>query len=389
MIATGAVSCVAMQRFIAVVLATMACSACRQPTAAVLRSAPVLDASMRDAADEERPSLDAAEPDVSLVAGDDENEQVDESEVDDTLITDEPVTVAPPERFDRGWIADAEREPLGVDPAAIEPESRARCTPLPSPRRPAVPAALAADVARLRPLARRTADCHDGRFRIAHRPDPRCRAWFAQLAAGGPAAMHALGIELSTQRPLPGADVDASCGSFFMGTAALRAAETLASFMDPQAMPYLLRFLAIQIPMDLYEGYDGAAVEMGFEGVRRLAMRELGPPWREQAMVPLEHWTEVLRRWGHWYVRHRAERAQQWRDEGVALSRTRLYARNLGVRYGAAQTLEMVSAERARVAAVRASACREQRALELAPDGDFDRGMMLTLICRSGRGQRR
>lgn len=208
--------------------------------------------------------------------------------------------------------------------------------------------------------------------------------------------MHALGIELTQLKVDPNAP-SLPCGSNFIGTAAHRAALTLAGFGDASAMPYLLRYLAVQTPLALFEGYDGYAVQLVFDGVRRLARRDIGPVWHDRIESLLDHWTEVVRRWGHWYLAHRSATAASWPSEGVALTRPLLDAPSVSVRYAAYETLRDLESERALLRATREAACAARArdaggvALESGDDNGDENGseredeqMMLFYLC--GRG---
>ncbi|MBL8682196.1 MAG: hypothetical protein JNK05_23720 [Myxococcales bacterium] len=285
------------------------------------------------------------------------------------------------DRVATGWIAEAEREPVPEALRRADALDRRECAPLPSPKLPIVAPELAADVLRYRAIARRTIACHNGVFRFPHRPSRRCDAWFGELARGGPAAMHALGIELTQMKAR--ADEDAlPCGSNFIGTAAHRAALVLAGYGDAQAMPYLLRYLAIQTPRALFAGYDGYAVQLAFDGVRRLARRDIGPVWIDPLEDPSAHWTEVVRRWGHWYLAHRAEPVSRWQSEGIATTRALLDAPSVAVRYAAYETLSDLESERAALRAVRADACAaDARGVEDREDEPGDEVAMNRYLC--------
>lgn len=285
------------------------------------------------------------------------------------------------DRVPTGWIAEAEREPVPEALRRADAPDRQQCAPLPSPKLPIVAPELAAEVVRYRAIARRTIACHNGVFRFPHRPSRRCDAWFGELARGGPAAMHALGIELTQMKVQPDAELPL-CGSNFIGTAAHRAALVLAGFGDPQAMPYLLRYLAIQTPRALFEGYDGYAVQLAFDGVRRLARRDIGPVWIDPLEDPSAHWTEVVRRWGHWYLAHRAEPVSRWQSEGIVATRALLDAPSVAVRYAAYETLSDLDSERAALRAVRADACAaDARGVENDEDEPGDEAVMNRYLC--------
>ncbi len=311
----------------------------------------------------------------------------DGSIVDSSSIAAPEPFVSASDRVAAGWIPESEREPIPEPVRSSDPLATERCAPLSSPRLPMVPPELASEVARYRAIARRTTDCHDGVFRIAHRPSRRCTAWFAELARGGPAAMHALGLEMTQFAQLelePGSRTRSPCGTNFKGTAANRAALTLASYGDTQAMPYLLRYLAMQIPQNLFLGYDGYAVKHAFDGVRRLARRDIGPIWKDSLEDEKEHWTEVVRRWGQWYLAHRTQSGATWQSEGVAITRPLLRAESATLRFAAFETLQDLPSEQLATRAARSEACVERQRNEgrrNLSNAEQDQQVMLLYLC--------
>lgn len=262
-------------------------------------------------------------------------------------------------RIPRGWIAESEREP-NVEQRFANEADREQCTPLPSPRLPVVAPDLRDAVERLRPQARQLLRCFNGAYRVSHRPDPRCDAWTSALIAAGPAAAHATGIELTTLKAMRGG---ALCGSPFEGAAANRAAYVIARTGGVEAMPYLLRFAAINVPIRGRYEMD-RTLSLVFESVYRVALRSLGPP-REgvYASETESYQSERVRRWGHWFVLHRAEPRAQWQESMLAIQRRRSTASDVRTRLVAAQILEQFESERALVGASIERACRELRAL--------------------------
>ncbi|MFO0558969.1 MAG: hypothetical protein U0269_13200 [Polyangiales bacterium] len=193
---------------------------------------------------------------------------------------------------------------------------------------------------------------------MTRRPDARCDPWTSELIASGVAAAHATGIELTTlNAPRRGM----RCGSPFEGSAADRAAYVIARTGELRSMAYLLRYLAMQIP--IRGGYpDDRSISLVFESVYRMALRSLGPPRDSTDEAGLaEYQRERLRRWGQWLVLHGDERREQWREPMLAAQRRRILVNDIYSRLTAAQMLEPFEAERPLVDSAIERACREIR----------------------------
>ncbi|MFO0561754.1 MAG: hypothetical protein U0269_27325 [Polyangiales bacterium] len=257
-----------------------------------------------------------------------------------------------------GWIAESEREP-NAPLEGVDAETRAQCTPVPSPRLPPVPAELAAQVERLRPLVRELRRCDNGGLRAPHSPDPRCDRWTDELVAQGRPAAWAAALELTEQPVVRRGNY--RCGSNYGGAAAHRAAYVVAQHGELRLLPYLLRAIAIATPM-YAQAMSGESVEFLWENVYRLALRSLGPATTNLYTEPdTALWRERLRRWGRWSLVFSQRDRDEWREAALAAQRPRLNAADERSSLIAAMILDQFESERPRVTAAIERACRRDR----------------------------
>lgn len=211
---------------------------------------------------------------------------------------------------------------------AIETCERPRTLPL-----PVVPAEIASDVQRYRAIVRRTARCYHSFFRVRMRAPAQCEQWFRALDQGGPAAMHAIGVELTTAEP-----GEYSCRTPYISAALSRLARSIARWDDPAAALYLMR--AVSFAVAYGPEYSDDAEWKAYEGLLHLAggdVQSRVPPIadrypgvatereaRADGEPGADVWPVVLNSWARYYLAHRSEPPSQWRARNLPATRRAL-----------------------------------------------------------------
>ncbi len=237
-------------------------------------------------------------------------------------------------------------EPWDADPTMLRPTSTA---PLPE-----VPDTMRDDVRRYRALVVRTMECWSEGGRVSHTPPGDCAQRYATLAAGGPAAMHAIGRFViddtghrlplrerhameTTARSWEGGPTRGDGNS--LNTAGALAA-VFARFESPEVVPYVIAGMRMPVARQYGDwGVDGQ-IATWLDVLPRVTGWDVAPmpPWQAETMTPDVRITflgDVHDAWARWYRAHRNERLDAWRAAGLANARTMLTARDVARRVAA------------------------------------------------------
>lgn len=239
---------------------------------------------------------------------------------------------------------------------------------------PAVPAALAADVRRYRALVLRSMRCWADGGRVSHTPDAQCPTWYAQLSAGGPAAMHAIGTFLvddgdrtllaaereatrTRARNWDGAPASGEGNSF---NTASRLAPVLAGFASTDVVAYVLAGMRTPLRRGYGDWGRGEAVRTWLAVLPTVTENDLTPlpPWQERDLdetATMRFLADAHDTWARWYRAHAREPLAAWRAAGLARSRQALTERDVARRVAAILRLGAARAAPDDRAAARAS----------------------------------
>jgi hypothetical protein len=249
----------------------------------------------------------------------------------------------------------AARDPrLEDDPNADTPDEFANVRPVSSVPMPTVPAALEADVARLRVLVARTMRCWEHSDRVTHTPEPECPARYAELARGGPAAMHAIGQYafhdlrhslLRAERALTQTAATNHLGERSQGAGTIintapQLSEVFGGFEAKEVVPYVLMAMAPPIRRAYGDwGYAGA-IHTWMDVLPRVTGNDLTPfPEWQRTEIDSDRLMRFLGdahdTWSRWYRAHQDESLAQWRAQGLAHARAELVGRNVAQRVAA------------------------------------------------------
>ena len=210
------------------------------------------------------------------------------------------------------------------------------------PEAPVVPPALAARVTALARVADDTVECFtEHGERTEHIADRRCGQWYAQLARGGAATAHAIG-SIMERPPSEANPLRDGEGEYRTGP---RLVQLLAATGAPEAIPYMLRYLA-GAARHRYD-WSESSNEM-FRQLARLAGEDAAPlaPWQpdDAALVSvMEHRVDV---WLAWWAAHRDEAPAQRAAAADARAVAALASDDVAARFAAIQRLAANPARR-------------------------------------------
>lgn len=215
------------------------------------------------------------------------------------------------------------------------------------PEAPVVPPALAARVTALARVADDTVECFTERGeRTEHIADRRCGQWYAQLARGGAATAHAIG-SIMERPPSEANPLRDSEGEYRTGP---RLVQVLAATRAPEAIPYMLRYLA-GAARRRYD-WSEAAKEM-FRQLARLAGEDAAPlaPWRPDDADVASVQEHRVDAWLTWWAAHRDEAPAQRAAAADARAVAALASDDVEARFAAIQRLAANPAQRPAVEA--------------------------------------
>ncbi|MFO0649209.1 MAG: hypothetical protein U0326_23405 [Polyangiales bacterium] len=241
----------------------------------------------------------------------------------------------------------AREEPFGDDDLSMRRPMTA--VPLPS-----VPPELEADARRYRALTNRSMRCWEADGRVSHSPGRACEGYYAQLAAGGLAAVHGIGRYIvddgnrrlfQRERDLTRTDArdyegGPASGSGTLLNTAPRLSHAFARLDAPEVVPYVLA--AMSMPIARGFGDWGGSDEM--QTWMRVLVTVTGndltpmPPWQ---FIDLDMGAQMRflgdshDTWARWYRAHRNESLAEWRAQGLARARTDLTGRDVARRVAA------------------------------------------------------
>lgn len=222
-------------------------------------------------------------------------------------------------------------------PVDIEAEA------LVAPARPEVPAALEAEVARLRTVVRATSECYTADGRMEHEADPACPRWYAQLSRGGAAGVFAIATLLEGDATSRDEEPDTLRTFIAEEQRGPRLMQIMAASQRPEAVPLVLRFVVggLADPEARYvTDSEGAA----WQSLEQLTGNNPAPraPWQTRPSATLSSQAYTARAWLRWYRLHQHETREQWLRAGEQAAAEGLTSEDPAVRYWAIERLARV-----------------------------------------------
>ena len=219
---------------------------------------------------------------------------------------------------------------------------------------PPVPPELEADARRYRALTNRTMRCWDSDGRVSHTPGRECEGYYAQLAAGGLAAVHGIGRYIvddanrrlfQRERDLTRTNARDYQGGPAAGAGTLlntapRLSHTFARLDAPEVVPYVLAAMSLPISRGYADWGLGSEMQTWMQVLATVTGNDLTPlpPWQVGDLdmeAQMRFLGDSHDTWARWYRAHRNESLAAWRAQGIARARTDLTGRDVARRVAA------------------------------------------------------